>query len=263
MENGIVFNGVFHSLRDAGGAGDGHKCLECSLYELCTRKFDKAALCNINGKSGKDNQDMFFKEEKLDTENEEDMKKLKFSDIVKSITTKELLETMEGIRTKKELRVKVPDGYEIDQENSTFECIKFKKKIENYDDVVAELLLCKEFYFINKTGCIQNGKGVASPILQAIVAKTHTQLEKLLAFNKLMTVATYLNDGWEPNFYEKQEKKFYLHMLEDSDTVRIGEDDSVVCNVKGQVYFKSKEAAQKAIGILGEHVVRLALTPYF
>ena len=28
----------------------------------------------------------------------------------------------------KELRVEVPEGYEIDKENSTFECIKFKPK---------------------------------------------------------------------------------------------------------------------------------------
>lgn len=28
----------------------------------------------------------------------------------------------------KELKVQIPEGYEIDKENSTFECIKFKKK---------------------------------------------------------------------------------------------------------------------------------------
>lgn len=32
---------------------------------------------------------------------------------------------------KKEIKIKVPEGYEIDKENSTFKCIKFKpiKKI--------------------------------------------------------------------------------------------------------------------------------------
>ena len=29
----------------------------------------------------------------------------------------------------KEIKINVPEGYEIDEENSTFECIKFKKKI--------------------------------------------------------------------------------------------------------------------------------------
>lgn len=30
----------------------------------------------------------------------------------------------------KEIKINIPDGYEIDKENSTFECIKFKKKIK-------------------------------------------------------------------------------------------------------------------------------------
>lgn len=29
----------------------------------------------------------------------------------------------------KELKIQVPKGYEIDKENSTFECIKFKRNL--------------------------------------------------------------------------------------------------------------------------------------
>nr|DAF16307.1 MAG TPA: hypothetical protein [Crassvirales sp.] len=37
----------------------------------------------------------------------------------------------------KEIKIQVPEGYEIDKENSTFECIKFKKVHEVYtwDDI--------------------------------------------------------------------------------------------------------------------------------
>lgn len=37
----------------------------------------------------------------------------------------------------KELKIEVPQGYEIDKESSTFECIKFKKKqdIKTWDDL--------------------------------------------------------------------------------------------------------------------------------
>lgn len=28
----------------------------------------------------------------------------------------------------KEIKINIPEGYEIDKEHSTFECIKFKKK---------------------------------------------------------------------------------------------------------------------------------------
>lgn len=32
----------------------------------------------------------------------------------------------------KEIKIQVPEGYEIDKENSTFECVKFKKVHEVY-----------------------------------------------------------------------------------------------------------------------------------
>ena len=37
----------------------------------------------------------------------------------------------------KELKIEAPQGYEVDKENSTFECIKFKKirDIKNWDDL--------------------------------------------------------------------------------------------------------------------------------
>jgi len=33
----------------------------------------------------------------------------------------------------KEIKIDIPEGYEIDNENSTFECIKFKKKVNSID----------------------------------------------------------------------------------------------------------------------------------
>lgn len=32
----------------------------------------------------------------------------------------------------KEVKIQVPDGYEIDKENSTFECVKFKPIKKRY-----------------------------------------------------------------------------------------------------------------------------------
>ena len=45
----------------------------------------------------------------------------------------------------KELRVEVPQGYEIDKENSTFECIKFKPKgIKTWNDLCVASLNSNE-----------------------------------------------------------------------------------------------------------------------
>lgn len=43
----------------------------------------------------------------------------------------------------KELKIQVPEGYEIDKENSTFECIKFKhiKKDITYEDICNNLFI--------------------------------------------------------------------------------------------------------------------------
>ena len=53
----------------------------------------------------------------------------------------------------KEFRIQVPEGYEIDKENSTFECIKFKplKKFITYNDV-ARSIMSKNQYFIHGSG---------------------------------------------------------------------------------------------------------------
>lgn len=45
----------------------------------------------------------------------------------------------------KEIKIQVPDGYEIDKENSTFECIKLKpiNKFLTYEDV-AKKMFCDD-----------------------------------------------------------------------------------------------------------------------
>lgn len=51
----------------------------------------------------------------------------------------------------KELKINVPKGYEIDKENSTFECIKFKPIAKRWrDDTKANLT----GYYINSYGSI-------------------------------------------------------------------------------------------------------------
>ena len=54
----------------------------------------------------------------------------------------------------KELRVEVPQGYEIDKENSTFECIKFKPKgIKTWNDLCAASLNSNEVREIGRASC--------------------------------------------------------------------------------------------------------------
>ena len=93
----------------------------------------------------------------------------------------------------KEIKIDVPKGYEIDRENSTLECIKFKptKKELTYKDVAEELFDDTCFY-ITKHGDISFTKGLYTKE-DKNNATNKKQLERLLALNQLLNIAEYYN----------------------------------------------------------------------
>lgn len=94
----------------------------------------------------------------------------------------------------KELKVQVPEGYEIDKENSTFECIRFKpiKKNITYEDVCNKLFEKNSGYSINQYGKIDNFC-LALHRFDANNAPKGQQLKRLLALNQLLNIAEYYN----------------------------------------------------------------------
>ena len=93
----------------------------------------------------------------------------------------------------KEIKIKVPEGYEIDKENSTYECIKFKpvKKELTYKDVVEELF-SNTYYFINSLGDVLFTRE-SDTNTDKNSASNKRQLERLLALNQLLNIAEYYN----------------------------------------------------------------------
>ena len=98
----------------------------------------------------------------------------------------------------KEIKINIPEGYEIDEENSTFECIKFKPSTNNisnfnYQNVCDNLLKEKHGYYIDSSGVIRKGLlKVRSGDLNN--APSRKQLEKLLALNQLLNITYYCNN---------------------------------------------------------------------
>lgn len=92
----------------------------------------------------------------------------------------------------KEIKINVPEGYEIDKENSTFECVKFKpvKKELTYEDVVEELF-SNSYYYVS--GCCKIVTGPIESKYDKNNATNKKQLEKLLALNQLLNIAEYYN----------------------------------------------------------------------
>ena len=124
-----------------------------------------------------------------------------------------------------EIRIQVPEGMEIDKENSTFECIKFKSKDLTYQEI------SKKFQPYNSSVC------------------TNTDhLSKLITFRKLLEIADYLNGDWKPDWTNDTQYKYIISYNSKTRTFFIQNywyNPGVIC-------FSSKEKALKAIKIIGE-----------
>lgn len=94
----------------------------------------------------------------------------------------------------KEVKIQIPEGYEIDKENSTFECIKFKPIEKNitYKDVCEYLFKVKDSFYITNSGRVDNYLPVNSA-MDKNNATNRKQLERLLALNQLLNIAEYYN----------------------------------------------------------------------
>lgn len=104
---------------------------------------------------------------------------------------------------RKEIKIQAPEGYEIDKENSTFECIKFKP-INNptYKDISNNLFNndATEYYNTNCIGKIEkhlskidNHYGDVDFYFRKNNATHRKQLERVLALNQLLNIAVYYN----------------------------------------------------------------------
>lgn len=157
----------------------------------------------------------------------------------------------------KELKIEAPEGYEVDWENSSNNVIRFKpvKKKITYQDVKEKLFSDKEHY-VESAGIINSSKNTRYYGENIIIATSIQQIQQLLALNKLMNVAKYLNGDWEPDFTNFSERKWWIEYdFEDS---IIDTNFSFYYRIS-VVYFKSEELALQAIEILGEEEIKKAL----
>lgn len=124
-----------------------------------------------------------------------------------------------------EFKIQVPEGMEIDRENSTFECIKFKSKDLTYQEI------SKKFQPYNYS-----------------VSTNAKNLSKLLIIRQLLEVADYLNGDWKPDWTNDTQYKYIISYNSKTRTLFIQNywyNPGVIC-------FSSKEKALKAIKIIRE-----------
>lgn len=156
----------------------------------------------------------------------------------------------------KEIKITVPEGYEIDKENSTFECIKFKKKGLTYENVAEKLFTKRITWYIDSSAKIEKTfMPEGYEMTYGIYATSPKQLLRFLAINKLMNVAEYLNEGWKPDWEDGTDKWYLLWQgyTKKLDTIGLSHIQY------GVPVFRTKNLALQAIAILGEEEVKLAL----
>ena len=119
-----------------------------------------------------------------------------------------------------QLTIDIPEGMEIDTENSdlTKGIIKFKPKYITYNDIV------------NSNNSIDS--------ISALVQSG--DMLKLEAIEQLMSIARYYNKDWRPN-RDEGELKYFIVLNHCSNTYEIDYDQSYSSYT---VYFKNKEDAQ-------------------
>ena len=143
----------------------------------------------------------------------------------------------------KELKIQVPKGYEIDKENSTFECIKFKpiKKDITYGDVCERIFDDNGFY-ISEVGGI---KEAASLFYNDDKnnATNRKQLERILALNQLLNIAEYYNNR---NRIVKSSNMYIICYSTFADEYQVcGNTSNVIFGI--EACFNNREDAQAVI----------------
>lgn len=138
-----------------------------------------------------------------------------------SIIFKEVKKYME-IKDNK-LTINIPEGMEIDIQNSNLKAgvIKFKKKEIDYLDVCTSLGSDTKLLPITITNC-----------------------EKVKAIDKLIDIANYYNKGWKSNWSNKDKPKFYIAFDTDLSSYEVRSGYMMAFNI---VYFKNRKDAQAVI----------------
>lgn len=82
-----------------------------------------------------------------------------------------------------------------------------------YDDILKELYLNKKVYFVSGKS-IQLSTADVCSYKDIDNSASEAQAKRLIAYNKLMNIAKYLNDGWCPDFCNYEKNGLSLRMEE-------------------------------------------------
>lgn len=125
-----------------------------------------------------------------------------------------------------QLTIEIPEGMEIDTENSNLVegVIKFKTKELDYKTIYNKV--CNDSF---------------------VIMSHSDDKQKIRAINKLVNIARYFNGAWKPNWNNLTEIKYYINCKKSPNNIHTYEVDWNKGLVNANIYFKNKEDAQSII----------------
>lgn len=137
----------------------------------------------------------------------------------------------------KEVKINIPEGYTIDKENSTFECIKFKKNKfpRTWEEFCNNYPIKEGEFFIDSGSEIQEStEGKRDSVEDAIILPNEKYAEAVLALCQLIQLRDCYNDGWQPD-WKTFETKYCIYI--ELDKVRL----SVAYGISYLLTFKTQK----------------------
>lgn len=125
----------------------------------------------------------------------------------------------------KEFKIQVPEGYEIDRENSTFENIIFRKAERKLSKRWEDLPFVEGWFIDAKCRIIETGR-LNTQEYNKNTFPTKEEAEACLALAQLCQLRDRYNGGWKPNWEDYNETKYCIEFCQG----RIETIDRVNCH---------------------------------
>lgn len=120
----------------------------------------------------------------------------------------------------KELKIQVPEGYEIDRENSTFEKIVFKKVEKELPKSWKDLYEVKGWFVGDESRLCSIETCNWAKDNHKNIFPTKEEAEACLALAQLCQLRDRYNGGWKPNWEDGDEQKY---------VIKIGRGETTKC----------------------------------
>lgn len=116
----------------------------------------------------------------------------------------------------KEVKIVPPEGYEIDTEHSTFECIKFKPIKPQIPKTWEEF--CETHCLMPREAFIGSGSSIYEvvhvkrrSIADRNILPSKEYAETMLAICQLIQLRDCYNDGWKPDWKNSRSYKYTIY----------------------------------------------------